>query len=301
MSYYEISEENTRELQRISLEMLLYFDRFCESHHLTYFLCGGCCIGAIRNQGFIPWDDDVDIFMKRCDYERLKELWADTERYEIEYTSPEYECFSPAVTICDRTTTFIKTYRKDMNVSHGVAMDIFPLDGCPEGIHRVWQKLCAMLFSLFTVEKAPENHGALIKAAGRLGLFLVPGWKGKTRVWQFFERQMSKYRIENCDRITELCAGPYYMQKEYPKDAFREAVRTDFEGCRLPVPVGYDTYLTEAFGDYMRLPPEEDRKAHHEYEFIDLETSYRQYFGTKYCVGSAGSMDRQEAKQEEEG
>ena len=74
-----------RDLQLKCLEILLYFKDFCEKHNLRFFLCGGACIGAIRHKGFIPWDDDIDVFMPREDYEKLGDLWnkyADTERYE---------------------------------------------------------------------------------------------------------------------------------------------------------------------------------------------------------------------------
>ena len=83
MAKFEIPEKQVREMQQKGLEMLCYFDKFCTEHDLTYFLCGGCCIGTIRNEGFIPWDDDVDVFMPRKDYEQLKKLWKDTPRYSI--------------------------------------------------------------------------------------------------------------------------------------------------------------------------------------------------------------------------
>jgi hypothetical protein len=74
----------TKEIQEKELSMLLYFKEFCDKHNLRFYLCGGGLIGAIRHNGFIPWDDDLDLFMPRPDYEKLAELWpkyADTERY----------------------------------------------------------------------------------------------------------------------------------------------------------------------------------------------------------------------------
>ena len=70
-----LSDETIRRLQLKELETLVYFKQFCDEHGLTFFFCGGCCIGSLRNKGFIPWDDDIDVFMPRGDYERLPELW----------------------------------------------------------------------------------------------------------------------------------------------------------------------------------------------------------------------------------
>lgn len=70
-----MGEISLRELQNKSLEIALYFKDFCNEHGLLFYMCGGCCIGSLRHKGFIPWDDDVDVFMPRDDYEKLKELW----------------------------------------------------------------------------------------------------------------------------------------------------------------------------------------------------------------------------------
>lgn len=287
MPNLEIPQDKIKDMQAVGLKMVLFFDEFCQKHNLTYFLCGGCCIGSVRSGGFIPWDDDVDVFMPRESYERLKKLWEDTDKYEIQFSTEEFECQSPFLTICDKDTTFVKTYRKDMDVSHGVALDVLPLDGCPQGFKRKMQKIWAMAYSLLIVGKAPDNHGGLMRALGKVGLFLIRG-KLRYRLWRFCEKKMSQYPISECDYITELCAGPHYMQNEYPKEAFAEMKRVNFEGYQLPIPIGYDTYLKMAFGDYMKLPPKEKQICHHEYEFMDMNTPYKQYKGVYYCTSEEG-------------
>lgn len=284
MAQFEIPELQVREMQQKGLEMLLFFDRFCTEHQLTYFLCGGCCIGTVRSGGFIPWDDDVDVFMPREDYERLKKLWVNTDRYAIQYPTKEILTQNQFLTICDNNTTFIKTYQKDLDINQGLPLDVLPLDGCPRGIRRKIQKLYALLYSLFVVGKAPENHGWGVYFLGKIALALVPFRNWRYHVWRLCERKMTRYAIADCDFITELCSGPHYMQNEYPKEIFDHPVRRNFEGYELPIPVGYDTYLNMAFGNYMELPPEEKRICHHEYEFMDMHNGYRTYRGTKYFI-----------------
>ena len=128
----------------------------------------------------------------------------------------------------------------------------------------------------------PQNHGGLIGFAGKIGLGLVKSPKLRYKIWKFAEKQMTKYGIDECDAITEICAGPRYMKNKYPKEIFASAVFLEFEDTRMPVPVGYDQYLRIVFGDYMKLPPEDKRVTEHEDLIIDTEKSYLEYKGKYY-------------------
>ncbi|WP_059003172.1 LicD family protein [Bittarella massiliensis (ex Durand et al. 2017)] len=285
---YTFTPEKLRELQLKGLEMALYFKKICDENGLLFYFCGGCCIGALRHQGFIPWDDDVDVFMPRPDYERLKEVWpqkADTRRYSICYPTRERVDGNLFITIKDNETTYIKPYQKQMDIPHGVVLDILPLDGCPSDPgKRKRQKFWALLYSLYCAQQVPTNHGKKVAALARVALTCVP-FKGlRYKLWKLAERKMTQYPIAQCEKITELCAGPHYMQNEYPRAAFDSAVYRAFEGHPMPLPVGYDQYLTIAFGDYMQLPPKEKQVAHHDCLFCDLEHGYQQYKGIYYCT-----------------
>ena len=80
---YTFKDGELRRLQLKTLDMLLYFQRFCDEHGLLFYLCGGCCIGAVREGGFLKWDDDADVFLPRDDYEKLKSLWRDSDRFAM--------------------------------------------------------------------------------------------------------------------------------------------------------------------------------------------------------------------------
>ncbi len=275
-----------KSLQKKCLEITLVFKDFCERHGLTFYLCGGGCIGAIRHKGFIPWDDDIDVFMPREDYEELCRLWPqemDEDKYRLSRSDETHFERSQLTAITDEETTFIKERQMDLLVAHGVRLEVLPLDGCPSGRwKRKRQLLWGLIYQIYVNQEPPTSKGKLLEWIGRGMLFLVPGWKRRYRVARLAEKRMSRYPISRCDYVTELCVRYNYMVNEYPKEIFASAVYKEFEGVLLPLPVGYDTYLKMAFGDYMKLPPKEQQAPSHDGICVDLENSYKIYRGVYY-------------------
>ncbi|MCI8359829.1 MAG: 2-C-methyl-D-erythritol 4-phosphate cytidylyltransferase [Clostridiales bacterium] len=283
----DLTREELRALQQKSLEMAVYFRDFCKENDLLCYFCGGCCIGALRHQGFIPWDDDADFFMPREDYERMLRLWPKKagSRYVLVNAGPEMTDRNLFATIRDRETTVIKPYQQDLDICHGLAMDILPLDGYPDSaFRRKKQVFWALLYSLFRAQTIPEKHGGLMAFGSKVLLGAVRSKKLRYKIWRMAERHMTRYKIADCTGITELCSGPGYMRNRYPKELFASAVYKEFEGELMPLPVGYDQYLRIVFGDYMQLPPPEKQAAHHDAVFYDLETGYEAYREKYYCV-----------------
>lgn len=285
----DINFDDLKDIQKKGLEMLIYLKKICDENNLTFFLCGGCCIGTIRHGGFIPWDDDVDVFMKRDDYEKLKTIWnstADTEKYEIVFPNENLHTRNLFATINDNNTTFIKTHQKDLDINHGLVLDILPLDGCPSSnIKRKKQIFWALVYSIFCAQMVPTNHGKFVNMLGKGILSAVPSKKLRYKIYKFAEKQMTKYKINECEKITELCSGPVYMMNEYPKEIFQKTVYKQFEGYSMPIPFGYDEYLKMVFGDYMKLPPKDKQVPHHDTVFFDMNNSYKKYKGKYYAKG----------------
>lgn len=284
----KISAEDLQVLQSKTLKMAEYFVEFCNQYHLTCYLCGGGCIGTIRHKDYVPWDDDLDFFMPREDYETLRRIWKKrsvNKQYVLECSDKDHIDYNLFLTIRDAETTYIKPYQKDLDITQGIILDILPLDGYPKGkIRRKIQCFWALIYSLYRAQTVPVNHGGKIALISKIALGLVPSRYVRYCIWRLAEKKMTKYPISDATGITELCSGPGYMKNWYPKEAFDKAIFKPFGDTTMPIPVGYDDYLRIAFGDYMKLPSEEKRVAQHEVLFMDLEKSYIKYKGIHYLV-----------------
>lgn len=279
----------TKDLQSKMLEILKYFDAFCKEHDLKYYLCGGCLIGVVRHRGFIPWDDDIDLFMPRKDYERLAEIWnttADTSRYVFCRTDAEHNYHDAGASIRDVNTTEINRHSVEEDICHGMAVEIMPIDGCPKShIKRIWQLYNAFVFNLFNVQRLPDNKGTFFRKAAGILFRIVKSPARRYRLWKKAEKRMTRYAWEDCSEVTELIGSIKGMLLRHPKEDFEQVVYKPFEDCLLPVMAGYETYLTKIWGDYMQLPPVEKRVAKHDTVYMSTEEPYTKFKGVYYCVG----------------
>lgn len=277
----KLTPELLRELQLKQLDMLCYFRDFCKENGLTFYLIGGGLIGALRDGGFVPWDDDVDVMLPRADYEKLPKLWKEKHadgRFRLLKTDGEVFTGNIFTTITDTNYTMVKANQTDVDIPHGLVLDVFPLDVCPDGrFARKMQYVWTMLYSLFLAQIVPENHGGMLGFGSKVLLGIFRGDKIRRRIWRCCERHMSKYKLSENKCVTELCSGPHWMKIEYPKRIYEGCDTVTFEGLEMPCMKGYDEYLTMVFGDYMTPPPKEKQVPHHDIAYLDLNTPCKVY------------------------
>lgn len=281
-----------KKLQNKMLEMLLYFKNFCSQHGLMFYLCGGAAIGAAREHGFIPWDDDIDCFMPRTDYEKFPELWekyGDKSKYVFCRSNDKVNYHHSCSSLRDPQTTFICSYNANLDICHGVALEFGPIDGCPNSIIKRWiQLFYAFTYALFNTQRLPNNKGKFFRIGAWIIYKLIPSSSIRYKIWKFAEKEMSKYKWEECDNVTELIGSVKGMLFVHPKEWFSRQKWLMFENNEVPLMFGYHQYLTRIFGDYMKLPPIEQRVVKHKLEFIDADKPYTYYKWIHYFPGQKG-------------
>ncbi|MCT4384162.1 LicD family protein [Lacticaseibacillus paracasei] len=288
----QATADQIRALQLKELEILKYVAELCVAHGLTYYMCGGTCIGTIRHHGFIPWDDDVDIFMVREDYEKLYHKWTSYStdpKYELCRSDAIHNYHHAAMTVNDSSTTFINLRTQNEDVNQGIAIDIIPIDHqAPTVWKRMTQRLNAILFSIFINQRLPDHQGRFLRALTALPLNMVKSPKTRYRIWKKAEKRMTKPQ-PNSKNLVELVSGMKGLFRTFDPDWFASTIQMPFEDTMMPVMVGYDQYLTLVFHDYMTIPPKNEQLAKHKTAMIDTETPYLQYRGTEYLVSDPES------------
>ena len=277
----------TGALQEKSLEIFKYFQKICKEHNLRYWVGGGTLIGALRHQGFIPWDDDIDVFMPRPDYEKFYAIWnqvGDLEHYALCRTTKEKNIHQTDMQLVDLRTTFINRHSVNEDILHGVSVDIMPFEGCPENpIARGLQIYHSILYSIFNVQRLPDHQGGLLRFATSIVLNAVKDPAKRYKIWAKHEKKMAKYDFDSAKTVKETITSFRALFYPHPRASF-ETMEVPFEDITVSIPVGYDAYLRRIFGDYMQLPPEEGRVAKHDVVYANLNEPFEQYKGIHYCV-----------------
>jgi len=255
-------ELSLREIKKIALSNLLHFKQFCKKENITFYLSNGTLLGSVKYGGFIPWDDDIDVLVPREDYDKLIELYEDSNEYWLfsPERSPDYK-FSFAK-LCNT-----HTIKEEENINNGVQLgidiDIFPLDSCSSRIFttkvqckmKLFQKGC-ILSKVVSVKDKPLHKKVVIYLCKMLKFNFF-----YTRLVKLVSQEQSR------EKTYKGCLmWPIYGEKEIiPAEVFSDTVEVEFEGEKFPAPIGYDIYLRSLYGDYEQDPPIEKQKSHHQF------------------------------------
>lgn len=264
---------NLKEHQAVLLELLTEFDRVCKINNIPYVLMCGSALGAVRHKGIIPWDDDLDVSMLRVDYERFLKV-APVELKEQYYLQAEGSAhwvmnFSK---LRKNNTTYLEKYHPKDNKTHqGIYIDIFPCDNASD---KEWIRKLQFYASRVALAKSLWKRGyetdSKKKKIFMAFCCLLPAKP-------FLKLAMLKEKTDSECVQTFLACTSRYKKGIYKRSWFTETVEMDFENMKVPVSAHYDELLTVLYGDYMKLPSEEDRKIKEHAILIDTERNYTEY------------------------
>ena len=264
------------DIRKIQLAMMDFIDALCREKGIRYSLCGGTLLGAVRHHGYIPWDDDIDIFMLRPDYKRFIEEVGKIggTRYKIFSPFTDGKYYYPFAKLCDSSTRILE--RNDRPLSEmGVYIDIFPVDGLPNEEKKrerywsrikIWKRLNTMVY-----QKRVNGENSARRIFRRLMFFLLKPMK-PNRLAKYLNALSTEYKVEESEFVAVSIFG-YGKKEQFPVSVFSEFEDISFEQKQYRAIKNYDLYLSNLYGDYMTLPPVEQRQKKHGFRVFIAEES----------------------------
>ena len=266
------------DLQMALLEMLNIIDSICKENDIKYSLACGTALGAIRHQGFIPWDDDLDIMFLRTEYKKfldiappLLEKKGYTLQREFSKTWPMH--YSK---VRKDNTTYIEDFETKIPGLHqGIFVDLFPIDNLSD--NRIIADAQWILFHALVAKEMKKRGYKTNSISKKIAMAVSP---------LFPEKALRNYIMQKNNMVSTRvhCFLGGAVVKEhniFPRSIFDDYTYVHFEDGVYPIVSDYNTYLKTCFGDYMKLPPVKDREAHIHAKYVDLNTSYLEYLNHK--------------------
>ena len=270
-----MNEMSSDDIKKMSLEIIKDVHVFCEQNHIKYSLAGGTLIGAIRHDGFIPWDDDIDILMPRPDFERFFKTYKSKNGFKsfCRNITNDSNVLIAFGRVCDVERTIVNQGVSPwVNQEVGVWIDIFPYDGAPSDKEEAYSYINKMYkewkLANFARWKFGDTHFSLNLAHTKKMRFKLVLKKffsffvSKSQIDEFIKK-CKAYNYDSCDYIAMYAQLQYKEREWMPKTVINKCNLHKFEDTELYIMQGYDQYLKSLFGNYMELPPESDRTGRH--------------------------------------
>lgn len=253
-------DEKLRTYQKHLWQMLYTFDRFCESQGLTVFLVGGSALGAFRHNGFIPWDDDIDLAMMRPDFEKMEHLIAERGNClgNVQYSPVENQLIPEA------PVGHLYDFHVTDSIEKSPKIDIHPIDGVPEGkFQRTSQKIHALVYYLGIYHLPTKNKGKAAHVISKVLLTVIPdrAWK---RILHVCKKNFTQWDVADSEYICSLFGVAGYSREVMPKKWLFPLRKCRFEEYEFWIPNRMDEYLTRLYGNWKELPARESRRPLHD-------------------------------------
>ena len=265
MDKNEVKFISADEIKTIQLDVLQAIDTFCTQHNLIYSLACGTLLGAVRHKGYIPWDDDIDIYLLRRDYNQLVLSFPEKfhDFYELISLERNENWDRPYAKAFDNRTIF----QEDANnsVTIGINIDIYPIDDVPdeEDDWLKYDRFRRLLQRMSEVKMIRlSRNRSVLKNLTIFALKIPLLWLSRRRFALFLDKFIQKHNEKGYDSVFE-CAQGLLQKNKFSKSLFNSVVRMPFEDRTFFGFEDYDSYLSNGYGNYMQLPPEEKRVTHH--------------------------------------
>ncbi|HGD7086972.1 LicD family protein [Enterococcus faecium] len=263
------------ELKQILLDMMKFIDETCQSEDIPYSLAGGSLLGAIRHKGFIPWDDDLDIFLERKYYDKLIQVLLNATKntnYEIYQPGDKHYRYGFAKLVDKRTKIVSNYYEPDYM---GAFIDIFPFDGLPDNNWKEYIRENQKKWYSCLMSSAPEFFSSEKKSRSLIKFIIFSPRYIKNK---FSKKSMETELIHLNESLKQISITNskncgFALSRYDKKECFSidvvlgEYQKVSFEGVDLQITSGYNSYLSNLYGDYMEIPPVEKRVNHSYYKY----------------------------------
>lgn len=250
-------------LQNIILNIMKFIDELCEKHHIEYYIIGGTALGAVRHGGFIPWDDDLDIAMTRDNYDRFLTIFEkeiDQNDFYLQVGRKDWPLYFSKLRLKGTLFEEVGAGEEIAKENRGIFVDIFPLDAASNNIcGRIWQYICSKMLIAQAVSSRHYQTNSFIK---KLVMQLSYPIRFKS-IEHFFFNQVTRYNSLKTKYIGDFFEISKLKDASYPSQIWGKPVKILFENIVLSAPEKTHDYLMFYFGDYMTLPPLENRVCGH--------------------------------------
>ena len=251
------------QIKSIALQLLVDFSLDCRENGLKYFLVAGTLLGAVRHNGFIPWDDDIDVAMPRADYEKFITISKRNAFICNELDDEYYYMFGKYYL----SSTRLIEKEHPNRCKFGVYIDVFPLDGIGKNYKDATKRAKKIIrlrrFQNYSIHETLFANCNLYKVPFKAPFYFYAKMRGH-KYWIDKIMKTLSVDYDTAEYVGSIVSG-YNLRELFPKLLFEETAQYQFEKCCFTSIKDYDTYLSSLYGDYMTLPKLEDRVSNHDY------------------------------------
>ena len=270
---FRVTKER-KKIWALNIDLLYRFDAVCRKHHLRYSVAFGCLLGIVRHQGFIPWDDDIDVVMPRDDYERLKEFKSEFENpYFLQFPGEDGGYYFSFAKLRNSNTTGISVAFRYEEFNQGIFIDILPLDNyCPDNIEGNFGRIKDLIAecSALMRRRNPYPDPTDLQKMERFSVI-----REGAVVSAELDAVLQQFNSAPSDAYVAWCCPVYdYKKMLFPKALFDDLKEIDFYGHPVMIPRNYDSVLRITYGNYIELPPVESRGKWHSSNLFNPDIPY---------------------------